>query len=326
MGKRSWLLLGSVAFVLVLAIVAGYQLGPRAAGAAPHQGPALQEAAVAPSQTVAAEALAKKGGAWLGIRIANAESGVSIQAVTAESPAAKAGVQEGDVITAINGNAITNTKQLVRTVSGLKSGDKITLSVTRAGASQTIEVELGAAPAKAPLRIPMGANPFGGLEGLVPGLSGLGADARFDRFHGATFSYADEDGSPITVNITAGQATAVTTTTITLRPNAGGAEATYQVGSTTKLLGVRRGQLAESVKVGDKVMVIVKQGEAEALAVYDQSALTGRQLLPQGHPKLNPDSKATPNSQFRDRFREELGTLGRRLEQLRQRLEQQPAS
>jgi putative serine protease PepD len=74
-------------------------------------------------------------------------------AVVAGSPAAKAGLTQGDVITAINGQKITSSDGFVAAVANYKPGQTITLTVTTPGSgskTRTIKVTLGNRPATAP--------------------------------------------------------------------------------------------------------------------------------------------------------------------------------
>jgi putative serine protease PepD len=66
------------------------------------------------------------------------------------SPAARAGLEPGDLITAVDGTKITSTNQFIATVFQDDPGQTITLTVTRDGQTKHIQVTLGTRPAKAP--------------------------------------------------------------------------------------------------------------------------------------------------------------------------------
>ena len=66
--------------------------------------------------------------------------GAVVGAVDADSPAAKAGVEAGDVITKIDGRAVDGSADLSRTIRGLKPGSKITLTVWRSGKVRELPV------------------------------------------------------------------------------------------------------------------------------------------------------------------------------------------
>lgn len=58
------------------------------------------------------------------------------------SPAQKAGLQKGDVITAINGQVINPDDELARLILSYRVGEVITLSITREGVQKSIKVTL----------------------------------------------------------------------------------------------------------------------------------------------------------------------------------------
>jgi serine protease Do len=67
--------------------------------------------------------------------------------VVAGSPAEKAGVKEGDIITKIAGNAVDATHSLQSLIGKYKVGDKIVVTVLRDGKTQALNVTLEASPA-----------------------------------------------------------------------------------------------------------------------------------------------------------------------------------
>ena len=86
--------------------------------------------------------------AYLGIRVADASTaGAQITTVVSGSPADKAGLKAGDVITAIDGNAITTADDLTAQVGAHQPSDAVTVTVTRNGSSKDIKVTLGVRPA-----------------------------------------------------------------------------------------------------------------------------------------------------------------------------------
>jgi len=69
--------------------------------------------------------------------------------IVAGGPAAKAGLQAGDVITAVNGTAVASVNQFVATIANYAPGDTVTLTVNRNGHTKSIKLTLGAQPANA---------------------------------------------------------------------------------------------------------------------------------------------------------------------------------
>ena len=72
------------------------------------------------------------------------KSGVLVAGVEADAPAAKAGVKAGDVITAVNGQAITDPGELRREVAKVEDGKTADLAVTRDKKALTLKVEVTA--------------------------------------------------------------------------------------------------------------------------------------------------------------------------------------
>ncbi|HEX9760852.1 MAG TPA: PDZ domain-containing protein [Candidatus Acidoferrales bacterium] len=95
------------------------------------------------------------GDGWLGITITevtaetvkekklSAERGVLVQEVTADSPAVKAGLKAGDVITEYNGVRIEGVTQLRRMVRETPAGRTAQITVWRDGRAQQLPVEMG---------------------------------------------------------------------------------------------------------------------------------------------------------------------------------------
>ena len=85
---------------------------------------------------------------FLGVSIQNAPSGgAQITAITAGSPAATAGLQVGDVITAVNGQAVATSAEAADAVSSNPAGSKVTIKFQRGGASRTATATLTTRPA-----------------------------------------------------------------------------------------------------------------------------------------------------------------------------------
>ena len=76
---------------------------------------------------------------------------VLVSEVIPGSPAEQAGMQAGDLITAVNGDPVSEAEALVNIVKSLEPGDRLELTVYRANStsSSTIEVALGENPGQA---------------------------------------------------------------------------------------------------------------------------------------------------------------------------------
>jgi len=83
----------------------------------------------------------------LGVSVTEGENGGAlVSTVTANSAAAKAGLQRGDVITAVDGKNIGDSNDLVAAVQSGKVGQQMTVDFTRDGAKKQVTVTLTEAP------------------------------------------------------------------------------------------------------------------------------------------------------------------------------------
>ena len=91
-------------------------------------------------------------GAYFGAVMDDADNkgGSKLSTVTADSPAAKAGLKDNDIVTAVDGKKVTNAEELIASYQDKKVGDKLKLTVVRDGKEQTIEITLGTRPGETP--------------------------------------------------------------------------------------------------------------------------------------------------------------------------------
>jgi serine protease Do len=108
--------------------------------------------------------------------------GVAVASVTANSPAEKAGMKVGDVITAINGNAVEDVNSFRLAVAGFAPDTTVHLKVARNGQNMEIPVTLGEfnLEAEGNGRPQENNLPGGGEKGALRGVSvqGLNSDLR----------------------------------------------------------------------------------------------------------------------------------------------------
>jgi serine protease Do len=72
--------------------------------------------------------------------------GALVADVTADGPAARAGLKSGDTILSVDGRDIVDPHDLSREVAGLKAGEKASLSVWRDGETRTVEITVAKMP------------------------------------------------------------------------------------------------------------------------------------------------------------------------------------
>jgi serine protease Do len=93
---------------------------------------------------------------WLGVQIQSLTpemaaslgipepKGAIVASVVPDSPAARAGFRQGDVILSLNGHDIADSHELTRRVAGLAAGKQASFAVVRDGRRQTVDVTIGA--------------------------------------------------------------------------------------------------------------------------------------------------------------------------------------
>ena len=213
----------------------------------------------------------ENAGPWLGVlaRPSDEPAGLAVRHVVPESPAADAGLERGDVITAIDGQAVTEFEALRDAVQAKAVGDKVTLSVIKDGVdnpdadAQDVEVTLEARPKEPNLKEHIG-DRIGKL---------------FDNFVDGQFRYLDENGNVVTVEVTAGTVVSVSADEIKIDVN-GDDEG-------EKAFSIPDGvEVPEGLGEGDQVAVLVKDGAVD-------------KILPGGFPfpvpGLGPDISIRPD-------------------------------
>jgi putative serine protease PepD len=84
--------------------------------------------------------------AYVGVRIEDVTGGARVTTVRSGSPAAKAGLKVGDVVTAFDGKQVTSADELTAAVSGSKVGQTVTVTVHRDGTTKHLSITLGVQP------------------------------------------------------------------------------------------------------------------------------------------------------------------------------------
>jgi S1-C subfamily serine protease len=106
-----------------------------------------------------------EGASWLGVETRevtgdkakelklSAERGVLLGKIAADSPAAKAGLKENDVVTEINGQRVEGAAQFRRMIHEIPAGRNVQLTIWRDGRSQTISATLGKSEERRAMRL-----------------------------------------------------------------------------------------------------------------------------------------------------------------------------
>jgi putative serine protease PepD len=84
--------------------------------------------------------------AYLGVSLSSTSSTALVAAVRDGTPAARAGLKAGDVVTALDGKSIASTGELESAIAAHKPGDSVSLTYTRNGKSHTVQLKLASRP------------------------------------------------------------------------------------------------------------------------------------------------------------------------------------
>ena len=134
--------------------------------------------------------------AWLGVQIQPVTAdiadslglkkaeGALVDQPQADSPAAKAGIQAGDVVTAVNNKPVKSSRELAQTIGMMAPGTKVNLTLLHKGEVKTMEVALGKMPNERTAKAETGSStssengvPHLGLE-LAPASDVAGAGGK----------------------------------------------------------------------------------------------------------------------------------------------------
>jgi len=131
------------------------------------------------------------------------DQGLEVKRVDENSPAAKAGLKENDVILEVNGKSVEGIEQFQRSIGETSPGTKVSLTIWRNGAKQTVSATLDSRPGNffvfggpdfpvapvppmPPLPYNGGGNPFPAIPGNSPivGFEGEALNAQLAEYFG----------------------------------------------------------------------------------------------------------------------------------------------
>ncbi len=160
--------------------------------------------------------LIKKGSitrGWLGVSIQpvteeiaqsfglNKAHGALVADVIAGSPAEKAGIRQGDIITRLAGKEIKDPKQLQRVVAETAVGQKIEAEIFREGRRQTLNLSISNTESAA-AQVPRSSEPHSGWFGLI--VEELPRSMRQTGIKGVIITDLDPEGSAANAGIREG--------------------------------------------------------------------------------------------------------------------------
>ncbi len=129
-----------------------------------------------------------------------ADAGALVASVQSDSPAEKAGLKAGDVITTVNGQKIADPRELAIKVSSIVPGGKVTIAYLRNGQSETAQTSVANLANRDRSQGSSGSGAAGGNGSIGVGLTALTPDLRQqlgvdDSTHGAVVRTV-KPGSP----------------------------------------------------------------------------------------------------------------------------------
>ncbi|WP_149540523.1 trypsin-like peptidase domain-containing protein [Siccirubricoccus phaeus] len=91
---------------------------------------------------------------WLGVAVQDlvaeeqrqGRRGVLVAGIERNSPAGRAGLRQGDIVVAVNGDRVDTSRALVRTVAAVPPGQTVRLTVVREGREREFSVQVGRRP------------------------------------------------------------------------------------------------------------------------------------------------------------------------------------
>ncbi len=196
--------------------------------------------------------------AWLGLEVADINPGLAeklginlgvvVVKVVEGGPAAQAGILVKDVILSAGGKAVNRVSDLMAVVKAAKVGDVLELAGRRGDTATTWKVTLAARPAPEPKS----------LFPNVPELAGVTREQLFSHVLSGQVNMLDKDGKPLKISWVAGVVTAVTETSVTLKPNDGTADLVYNTADVKVLGKLEKDAKVVVVSVNDQVRLIVR--------------------------------------------------------------------
>lgn len=83
---------------------------------------------------------------WLGVSVQDSDNGVIVAGVEPASPAARAGIHQGDIVSAANGEHIDSARALIRAIAAVAPGKAVLISIRRQGHAMDVSVMIGQRP------------------------------------------------------------------------------------------------------------------------------------------------------------------------------------
>jgi putative serine protease PepD len=83
---------------------------------------------------------------YIGVFLSETPDGIVVSTVQPNTPASGAGIEEGDIITEVDGTTVATAEQLSSVLRSLAPGTEVSITVTRDGAEQVVTLTLAERP------------------------------------------------------------------------------------------------------------------------------------------------------------------------------------
>lgn len=207
---------------------------------------------------------------FVGIALSERDGDVLVERVVAGSPAAQAGIHEGDIIEAVDDTPVHDFAEVAEIVRGSERGDVLAFRVRRDGEEHEIEVQVGLRPLSLEpdgdvlrsLLPPEGFLEFFAFSGLRERLS-----ERFERLIEGRITFLNDDGERVSLRFVAGTLAEASDDEIVVSPNGGGSPQEFTITEQTYIVRSLRPADANELETGDRVIVVALDEGKEASAL-----------------------------------------------------------
>ena len=215
---------------------------------------------------------------FIGVSLTERDGHVVIVEVVPGSPAARAGIEPGDRIAAVNGSPVRDPAQVVERVRGTRPGDALNLVIVRGDEEFPVSLRVGQRPGRVDLFEPPPEPPFESPFDLPPDFPFENAlelfdlprllerfGERFERLVDGEIRFLDDAGEVTSLRLTAGALIGVSAEGIAVEPRGGGGPQEFRITDETRILLGARPARPDELHPGDTVIVLSRDGAASLI-------------------------------------------------------------
>lgn len=186
----------------------------------------------------------------------DAIEGIVVLQIKEDSPAATAGIAQGDIILSVGDVAVTQISDIVQTVRAAEAGDTLTFTIARQGEVDPVSIDI---------TVPEGLAPHGDGHG-IPFLNLVKPLA--SHLLEGEFTVNDREGNQVNLTLITGAISEVGEGSLVINPAAEGSDdLTVTIGEDTVIVKAGSKESLDALAVDDEVVVVIKDGELAAVLV-----------------------------------------------------------